>query len=206
MSAVKFPPVALPTHACGMRPPESKRGRRFTAASAACCAFLLLLVQAPGCKGAQDVVTPPNAVADLAVSSGLRIPANLKPATATTASDTRVLNHTSSAAANLTLGATAARDGLTAALYRGRRLAAGAAEPEVALLMTSSMAAASTKQSLGEWQRPRSTGMKSAPLMQLCCLAVMKHEQGWRWCSGDTAVWCTCRNCNAAAARTSEGV
>ena len=150
ISAVKFLPVAVPTRARGMRSQRHNRNRRFTAASAACCAVLLLLVQAPGCKGAHDVVTPPSVAADLA-SHGLQIPANLEPVAPMTASETMVMVHLNSAAANWILGATAACDGLAAAHYRGRRLAAEAAEPQAALLMTSSVAAASTKQS-GELQ------------------------------------------------------
>jgi hypothetical protein len=58
-----------------------------------------------------------------------------------------------SAAVRAVLCATAARDGLAGAHYRGRRLAAEVAEPEAAALMASSMTAASTKQSVGERHR-----------------------------------------------------
>ena len=152
VSAVKFLLVATPTRAYIMRPPHKNRRRWFTAAHAACCFVMLFLNQAPGCKGAQDVVSPPSAAAGIAVN-GLQIPANLTTVAATTASGTRVTDHTVNSAAKRILGANAARDGLATAHYRGRRLAAEAAEPKAASLMTSSMAAASTQQSQGEQHR-----------------------------------------------------
>ena len=105
VSAVRFLLVATPTCAYIMRPPQNNRRRWLTAAHAACCFVTLLLNQAPGCKGAQDVVkTPPSAAAGIAVN-GLQIPANLTTVAATTASGTRVKYHTMNAAAKRTPGA-----------------------------------------------------------------------------------------------------